>query len=195
MPRGLTVAQKSALAARVKMPLYFVKFDFASGTVRVWNGVGDVTALSATWKGLGEFGVIRGLETDAGLRATSISLLLAGVPNNVLTPGVVASSRTERYQGRPVTVYFAAGDTATGLPLADPVAIWSGVADVLTFALGENVSAELTCENFASHMRRSNGLRATTESHNGRLGNPSPRDLFFEPTDRLMGAPRPLLEG
>lgn len=216
MPRGLNAAQKTALAARRKMPLYFVKLDFASGTVRAWNGVGDLVTLGATWKGLGEFGIIRGLETDRGLRASSISLMLAGVPGDYITPGIVQSTRSERYQGRPVTVYFGLANPDTGGllttssapefdeygdmivgPLAtvvDPVPIWTGVADVLTLTLGSSITAELTCENFASHMRRANGLRMTTESHNLRLGSPSPKDLFFDPQNRLMGAPRPLLE-
>lgn len=194
MPRGLTAGQITAVSARVKNPLYFVKLDFASGTVRVWSGIGDITALSATWKGLGEFGIIRGLETDRTLRANSITLAIAGLPGSMITPGIMQSTRSERYQGRPVTVYIGFGDPDTGALLADPSPIWSGVADVVSFAVGDNVTAELTCEAFASHMRRANGYRMTTESHNLRLGNPSPRDLFFDPQDRLMGQARPLLE-
>lgn len=194
MPRGLTAGQKTAIAARVKVPIYFARLDFLSGTERVWTGVGDVVALGATWKGLGEFGIINGLETDRTLKAGSISLALAGLPGASIAAGAIAASRSQRYQGRPVTIYFGVGDPDTLALLADPSAIWSGVADVVSFAVGETVTAELTCENYSSHMRRSNGRRMTTESHNQGLGNPTPRDLFFDPADRLMGQARPLLE-
>lgn len=194
MPRGLSPAQNTALSARVKRPIYFVELDLATaGPIRVWNGVGDVSALTFTWKGLGEFGIIDGIETDRGLKAQSITLALAGLPGSLITPGVIAATRSERYQGRPLTVYFALADPGTGAPLHDPVIIWSGVADVLTFQLGTSATVELTGEHFSSHMRRANGLRMSTENHNQRLGNPSPRDLFFEPQDRLMGRPKPLI--
>lgn len=191
MPRGLTTAQKAALASRVRRPAYFVDLDLATGHVRAWNGVGDVTALGHTWKGVGEYGLIDGIEHDRSMRAQSITLGLFGVPGDAIPGGAIAATRSTRYQGRPLTVYFTFCDPETDLPLSDPIVIWAGFADVMSFSLGRNVSVSLTGEHLSSLLRKSNGERRTTESHNTRLGNPSPRDLFFEAQDRLMGLPKP----
>lgn len=192
MPRGLTVAQKAILATRLRRPAYFVKLDLAAGAIRAWNGVGDVTLLSQVWKGVGEYGIIQGIEHDRGLKASNITLGLAGLPGSAIAGGAIAATRGVRYQGRPLTVYFGFCHVDTDAPLADPVAIWSGFADVMTFQLGSTISVSLTGEHLSSLLRKTNGLRMTTESHNTRLGNPSPRDLFFEAQDRLMGQPRPV---
>jgi hypothetical protein len=168
--------------------------ELDSGTVYVWNGVGSLSALSQTWQGLGEFGVIDGLDGDRSLKAQSLTLAILGVPGENITGGVVAATRSERYQGRTVTIYGAIQDS-TGAIVGYPVVMWTGFADVMTYRLGSSFSVSLTVEYFTSHLRRTNGLRMTTESHNFRLGRSSPTadDLFFEPQDRLMGAPKPVL--
>ena len=194
MPRGLTADQKSALSARVKRPVWFVSLALTP-VLRIWNGVGSVTTLSQTWAGVGEFGILQGLNNSRSLRATDIAITLAGLPGAAIPDGAIEKSRGVRYQGKEVKVYFGLTNPDTDVLLAAPTLIWTGVADVMTFELGETVTATLTAEGLSSRMRRASGLRMTTESHNARLGNPSPRDLFFEPQDRLMGAPRPLLSG
>lgn len=191
MARGLTVAQKALLAARVRAPAYYVDLVLTSGTVRVWNGKGDVTVLSNTYKGVGEHGIIDGIDHDRSLKSTSITLALVGVPGSYITSGVIAATRAARYQGAAITIYLGFVNTDTGIPLADPTAIWTGFADVMTFNLGSSISCSLTAEHFTSHLTRTNGLTMTTESHNNRIGNPATVDLFFEATNRLMNVPRP----
>ena len=192
MPRGLTLAQKTAAAARIKRPAYFVKLDLASGSVRAWNGLGDVTLLGGTWKGVGEFGVIDGVEHDRTLRASQMSIGLVGLPGSTLTGGILAATRLESYKLRPLSLYLGFCNVDTDVPLGDPTPIWVGFADVMTFQIGKSVSVSLTGEHLSSHLRRANGLRMTTESHNGRLGFTDPnKDLFFEAADRLMGKPKP----
>lgn len=193
MPRGLTAEQKTLLAARVRRPAYFVKLELDSETLRLWNGDGDATVLEATWRGVGEFGVIQGIESNRSLRAESVSMALGGVPAQYITGGAIAAARSERIQGRPLTIYLGFCDLDTGAPLHDPTVIWSGFADVLGFQLGETVTASLDAEHFSSHLRRSNGARMTTESHNQRLDYPDPPDLFFEPQDRTAGVAKPVV--
>jgi hypothetical protein len=192
MPRGLSGAAKDQLKARERRPAYFVALALASGTVRAWNGAGSIVALGQTWAGVGEYGVIQGLESDRALRARSISIGINGVPGDAISGGSIAQARAERYQWRPLTVYLGFLELNREAILVPPVVVWSGYADVMAFRLGSSISVSLTAEHLTSALRFPNGLRATTESHNTRLGNPVPRDLFFEATDRLMGAPRPL---
>ena len=193
MARGLTAAQKALLATRVRAPAYFVDLVLTSGTVRVWNGVGDTTVLGNTYKGVGEHGIIDGIEQDRSLKSTSVTLALVGVPGTYITSGVIAATRAVRYQGAALTIYLGFCNVDTGIPLADPTAIWTGFADVMTFSLGATISCSLTAEHFTSHLTRTNGLTMTTVNHNKRLGSPSPQDLFFEGTNRLMNVARPVL--
>lgn len=194
MARGLTAGQKAQLALRVRAPAYFVELALSGGTIRVWNGKGSTTVLSNSWQGVGEHGIIEGIEQDRSLKSTSLTLALVGVPGTYITSGIVASTRGVRYQGSAITVYLGFCDTDTGIPLADPTAIWTGFADVMTFSLGQSITCSLTAEHFTSHLARTNGLTMTTESHNIRLGNPSPQDLFFEATNRLMNVARPVVQ-
>lgn len=193
MPRGLTPAQKSAIAARVSSVAYLVHLDLAApaADVRVWTGRGPLTALGNTWQGVGEFGIIEGVGGERSLAAGEISLALAGVPGDLITPGVIQETRSVRYQGRPLTIYLAILDPNTGALIDDPVPVWGGFADVMSFQLGATATVALTGQHFDSHMRRSNGWNMSTVSHNLRFNLPPNTDLFFEPNDRLMGVPRP----
>lgn len=195
MPRGLSSDQRAALSARIVHPAYFMALHLDSGTVRFWTGTGEVSALGATWYGTGEFGAVDGIESERGIVAASLSLSLVGLPADLVPGGLVSDLRAEEYQFRPLTVYFSALSPSTGAIVADPVPVWEGFADVLSLRNGNTVSISLSAEPLSSLWRRANGRRMTTESHNQALGNPATRDLFFEPTSRLMGRPKPLLKG
>ncbi len=188
MPRGLSEAYKVALASRAKGIVYCVELMTAT-PVRVWTGVGSLTTLGQTWLGLGEFGVISGVQSDMSLRAQSISFSIVGLPNDAITAGLIAGTRGERYQGLDLTVYLGITNADTGALVGDPVAVWTGLADVLSFRRGESVSATLTGEHLSSRMRRAPGFRMTTASHNARLSG-VPSDTFFDAADRLMGIPK-----
>ena len=191
MPRGLTESQLTALSSRVRAPAYFVALDLDT-PVYVWDGVGSVTIIGQTWLGVGEFGIIDGIESDASLKASSISLGLHGVPADAIDSGIMSETRGVKYQGRALTVYLGFVSPDTGVPIIDPTAVWSGVADTIAFKIGSTISVSLTGEHYSSRLRRANGNRMTTQSHNSRYGLTTP-DLFFEPQNRLLGVARPSL--
>lgn len=187
MPRGLSVAEKDQCAARRKAPAFFVSLEMPFETTRIWDGVGAAYTSAGLWYGVGEIGSIQGLETNSALEGQSIALGLNGLPASALNPGIIAETRGTRYQGRPLRILMSFANPDTGAILFEPRVIWRGFADVMAISIGDTVSFTLTGDHFTSHLRRTNGLRMTTESHAQRLGNPNPRDLFFEPQSRLMG--------
>jgi hypothetical protein len=194
MPRGLSSAQKAAIAGRVCSVAYLVHLELAASDVRIWTGRGPLDALGGTFLGVGEMGLIDGIGGERSLRAGEISVALAGIPGDALTAGIIAETRAVRYQGRPLTIYMAFfADESLRVRIDDPVALWAGFADVLSFQLGETATVALTGQHFDALMRRSNGWNMSTISHNARLNLPPNTDLFFEPNDRLMGVPRPVL--
>lgn len=192
MPRGLDPLHLTELAKRVKTVALFAELQLASGTVRLWNGVGTITANSVTWTGLGELGVIDGIETTRGGRSQNISLALVGLPTSVLPSGFVAQTRASAPQGKPLNIYmaFMADSGAMIGPLAP---IWAGYADVLSFAIGEHATTTLTAEHVTSRLSRPNGLRMTHESHQSRLGYPATADTFFQFQSRLAARLQALL--
>ncbi len=191
MPRGLTAAQKSALTGRIKSVAHFMSLVLPGGTTRAWTGIGDVYALGATWVGVGEMMSISDLSTSTEQRAQQVSVTLAGIPRDAVPGTLISNSRSVRYQGAALTLYAGVLDPTTGVLVGDPLAVWAGLADTVTFSLGETITATLTGDQLSSQMKRSNGLLMTPESHNFRLGNPFPRDTFFDFQTQLMGAPRP----
>lgn len=197
MPRGLSSPFKAHIAASGIQPLYFVSIALST-PLYLWNGVGSTTQNDSggtprTWVGVGDAGIIDGLENDRSLRSSEITIGLVGIPSDAVPSSAIAATRSERYQGKALEIYICAASPATGLPLFTPELIWSGYADVISLSLGSEVRVFLTAEHRTSHLRRINGYRMTTVSHNSRLGGTSPHDLFFEPQDRLMGQPKPLL--
>lgn len=193
MPRGMTAAQLAAAKSSVAMPVAFVFVDVPPAPVRLWDGVGTATVLGQTWQGVGEFGMISGLESSRELRGTEVSLTLHGIPSDTISGGIVAGAQGVAYQGREVTIWEGFADPETGVPLADPVEAWSGFADVITYQIGETVSATLRAEPLTYALRATNGFRMTVDSHNQLIGRPATVDLFFEPATRLMGRPVPFL--
>jgi hypothetical protein len=197
MPRGLSAGLKAHIQGTVVLPIFFVELAL-SPILYVWNAVGDTSqndsgGVSRTWKGVGDYGIIRGLASSDALVANSISLGLVGIPSTLVPSSTLAATRSVRYQGKALSVYISAADPNTGAPLYTPDVIWTGSADVITFAFGKEIQIALTGEHETARMKRTSGLSMTTESHNARLGFPGTKDLFFELQERMMGRPRPLL--
>lgn len=190
----ITVAQETALQARVVRLHHFVRLDLPGEIVNVWDGLGSLVASGETWSGVGEVGIIDGVETDDGSRATNVSLSLVGIPSANLAPGAIEATRGIRYRGRPADISLGIFDLTSGLLIDGLIPLWGGFCDVMSFSFGDTFSATLSAERYDSIMRRTNGARLTTASHNQRLGNPAPADLFFEAQERLMGAARPSLK-
>lgn len=80
MTRALSPAFAEALASAELCPVVFSVGEFASGTVRIWTGLGDVSWDGKTWTGLGgllSFGAIQ--ETNQVV-ASGTMLSLSAVP-------------------------------------------------------------------------------------------------------------------
>lgn len=72
-----TPEQAAALAETTVRASSLVEMQFASGTMRVWNGFGDLVTGGQTYKGLGGLGSIDGLETLNGTQSSRATLTLA----------------------------------------------------------------------------------------------------------------------
>jgi hypothetical protein len=190
MPRGLTPSQKATLQQKAYRPAMFVWLDLPS-PVYAWDGVGSVTTGGKTWIGVGQMAAVEGIGSERGLRSNGINVGLNGIPASLPTaPDFIKKTRGIDYQGVPLYVYMAMTQHETDVPLSDPWLMWRGVADVMTFQIGSNISVSLSGEHYSSLMRRINGLRMSHESHAARIG--SQTDIFFRFLNRLAGRPKKL---
>lgn len=109
---------------------YLIEMQFASETSRLWTGFGDLTTNDArTWKGTGELVAISGLSTRTDSAADKVTLTASGVDPTLIS---VAKDSANQAKGRPCFIYLQTFDS-NHIPLDVPVAIKSGLMDVVTY--------------------------------------------------------------
>lgn len=120
---------QAALSGITVRAAILARFDFASGTDRVWSGFEERTFGGYPWKGMGRFGSVDGLSTRSDLAAEKITFKLSGVWPELVT---IAKQQSTEVKGRPCYVYlqFFGEDWQT---LDSPIAIRSGIMDQMTY--------------------------------------------------------------
>lgn len=135
-----------------------VELDFASGFVRVWNGIGNLTFDANTFTGVGYLGEIAPIaETGQAVRANGITLQLSGIPSSVLSIALA-----ENYQGRSAKVWLGFFDTAW--TLLECALLFAGRMDVMQIDEGADSSTiTVTAENHLADLKRPRIRRYTNE--------------------------------
>lgn len=132
--RDLTAAIDSELGAAHTAPRWLVEIQFDSGPFRVWNGVGNLSALGETWTGVGRLGAIRPIRETQETVATGVEMTVRVIPSTEFpdAPDAVLNiAQAEDFQQRPCTIYMAMMDTATGALIADPFQRFNGYVDIM----------------------------------------------------------------
>lgn len=102
MSRGLTSLNATAAAQRHVRPITFLELQFASGTLRLHNGVGTYSWGGFTWLGVGELGQMSDVEETDELSAYRVSYQLSGVNSAILTEALgeqIYEKLVIRYEG------------------------------------------------------------------------------------------------
>lgn len=175
MARELTTALKNETQAAKLRPALFAYFDFQSGPVRVWTGIGPKAWDGHTWQGLGALGEISPIEESADIKANGVTFQLSGVPS-----ALIATVLGDNYSGRPVKVWVAALNSARGV-VADPYMIFSGRMDNVEIDEGPVTSViRVNAESRLVDLQRSKEWRYTHEAQ--QLHFPGDRGLEFMAT-------------
>lgn len=124
MTRALSPAFAEALAAAELCPVVFFEGEFASGTVRIWTGLGEVSWDGKTWTGLGGLLSFGAIEETNQVVASGTMLSLSAVPVDL-----VALAISEAQQGKPGRLWLGLL-SETGEIIADPVKAFAGRLDV-----------------------------------------------------------------
>lgn len=102
MSRGLSSPNATAFAQRHVRPISFIEFQFASGTLRLHNGVGSYTWGGQTWIGVGNLGTMSDVEETDELSAYRVSYQLSGINTAILTEALgeqIYERLAIRYEG------------------------------------------------------------------------------------------------
>lgn len=162
-PRTLTAGvQTASQAAVVHGPVYAVKLEYDSGTLRFntsdRNYDIDVDGDgSQTFLGVGRIGGISAISEHTELKANRIQLGMSGIPGDA-----VSIALGEPYQGRTIKIWAVYLDEDFQV-IADPIVAWQGFIDLMDIVLGETASVTLTAENELVRWERPNIKRYTNE--------------------------------
>lgn len=141
MARGLTAALKAEFLKNQLCPIALVEIGFASGTVRLWSGIGDLSWGGNTFNGAGTLGKISPISEAAEMQANGISLTLSGIPTNLLNYCL-----SEVRPSKKVRVWLGAM-APDNTVIVDPYLAFVGYTDVPTMEdNGESCSISISCE-------------------------------------------------
>lgn len=185
MPRDLTLAQASNLAAQRLAPVMFVEAQFLSGYIRMWSGYGSIVWNSQTWQG-GANGdidnpIIASLSSIAetsDVQAGGVVITLSAIPSNF-----IARILAECRQNYPITIWVGTQDLDTAAIVADPAIAFKGRMDVPQLSdAGDTCSLGITIENALIDLQRQRERRYTHEDQ--QIDHPG--DLGFEYVPQLQ---------
>ena len=149
MSRNLTAGMVTEVTAEKLKPLVLTQFEFDSGNINLWNGIGDISFQSTIFTGAGDLLEISPVEETENIRAAGVNFRLSGIPS-----AIISIALGEDYQDRPCSMWFAAQSTAGAL-VADPFLIFKGRMDVMQIDEGgETSSISVSAENRLIDLQR-----------------------------------------
>jgi hypothetical protein len=188
MSRTLSTAMRAVATAEVVRPIYLVDLDFASGSIYLWSGLGDLTFNSNTYLGAGDLLSIGAVQESTDLTAAGAQITLGGIKQSLLL-----LARDEPYQGRPLTIRLGAFDENGDL-ISSPVIMFSGFMDVMTIAdSGDTSTITVTAENKLIAFQTTSVRRYTAEDQ--KIEHPTDKGFEFvakiQEKEIVWGRPSP----
>ena len=119
----------AALGGRTVYRAYYVVLNFASGTMRAWQGEGNITISGNTVYGLGRMGSVSAVEQPVNGAAPQVSISLSGLTTEVLLATISAESEVK---GRACELRMAVWNTS-GTHLGD-IPILTGIMDRMVYS-------------------------------------------------------------
>ena len=124
MSRGLTAGALAQIAATELQPILLFQAEFQSGTIYIWNGIGDLSWNSQTWTGVGTFMSFSDIEESTEVKAVGATITLNGIPSDL-----VSTALSDVRQNKPGKLYL--GFLSSGSIVSDPYLIFAGRLDVV----------------------------------------------------------------
>ena len=173
MSRSITTAFNNAITSQVVRPLLAVELEFSTGTLRFWNGYGDLTMTaggsSNTFTGLGDLMGVSAVSESDQVEAIGASLSLTGIKSSL-----ISSALSANYTNRNASIFLGLFDTNKSV-IADVYTLFKGKMDIMKIDEGaESATIVLNLENRLIALDRQKERRYTHEdqqlSFSGDLG-------------------------
>jgi hypothetical protein len=168
MPRTVSPAMLAQVESGQCRPARFVEIAFLNDTVWLWSGVGNISSAGPAWDpeatfpygqtfiGVGWLGAIQSIPQVSDIVAENISLLLSGIPLELLGDAINACR-----QNSTVTIWDGVLDQ-NGNIVPDPVQVFLGALDVPTHtADASSATISITAENPLVDLNRAPSRRYT----------------------------------
>lgn len=134
MARDITTAFKNAIEGSVVKPIIGVELEFSDGTLRFWNGYGNLTMTaggsSKTFTGAGDLLGVSEIEESSTLSMSGVTLTLAGIKSSIIATALGAN-----YTNRKGAIYLGLYDTSSNI-IADVYTLFKGNMDVMNIQEG-----------------------------------------------------------
>lgn len=173
MARSITTAFNNAITSQVVRPLLAVELEFSTGTLRFWNGYGDLTMTaggsSNTFTGLGDLMGVSAVSESDQVEAIGATLSLTGIKSSLISAALSAN-----YTNRNASIFLGLFDTNKSV-IADVYTLFRGKMDIMKIDEGaESATIVLNLENRLIALDRPKERRYTHEdqqlSFSGDLG-------------------------
>jgi len=170
MSRGLAAGVISEISASNVQPILFFYGSFATGDVRLWSGLGDISWDGETWIGAGSLISISDIEEPGEIKAQGIVVTFTGIPADFIS--LVLQSVRQNAVGR---VWL--GFLSNGSVVANPWLVFEGRLDVpIIDEQAETCSIAITYESRLIDLSRARSRRHTDQDQQSEY----PGDLGME---------------
>jgi len=134
MARDITTAFKNSIEGAVVKPIIGIELEFSDGTLRFWNGYGNLTMTaggsSKVFTGAGDMLGVSEIEESSTLSMSGVTLTLAGIKSSIIATALGAN-----YTNRKGAIYLGLFDTSNNV-IADVYTIFKGNMDVMNIQEG-----------------------------------------------------------
>ena len=162
MARTLTTAFNNAITSQVIRPLLACELEFSTGTLRFWNGYGNLTMTaggsSNTFTGLGDLMNVSAISESDQVEAVGAQLSLTGIKSSLISAALSAN-----YTNRNASIFLGLFDTNKAV-IADVYTLFKGKMDIMKIDEGpETATIALNLENRLIVLDRAKERRYTHE--------------------------------
>ena len=168
MARSITTAFKNAIKSSVVRPFLAVELEFSTGTLRFWNGYGDLSMTAGgslnTFTGLGDLLGVSPISESDQIEAIGASLSLTGIKSSF-----ISTALTGNYTNRNASIFFGVFDTSKNV-ISDVYTLFKGKMDIMKIDEGsESATITLNLENRLIALDRPLNRRFTHEDQQERF--------------------------
>lgn len=158
--RDIDSTLATVLSGKMADIALFAQMDFASGTLYMWTGIGNITWDSKTFIGGGNLIGVSTFQETQELQAKGLELTLSGIPQDQ-----IALALTENVRRKPFKMWLAS--VLDGVVVGTPYRIFTGMMDYLSMKdSGQDATLVLKVESSLIIGQRNKVRRYTSEDQN-----------------------------